>query len=157
MNYDQRMELLKNWFKSDMLVRFAMPKDLDPKTVAIDVIESINSNLPANADKNMMDHFCAGITRDVVRSARTRTLPSVKEFLDVTRKVAQSHGEPRTGPSPAAPSRYTIAAKNIRSGLPISDSFLKGESRKKLKEEEGITDLDLEPYDKYIHNTAHKQ
>ena len=157
MSYDQRADRLKAWFKEDMLVRFSMPKDLDPKTGALDVIDCINSNLPSHVEKDKMDNLLSAVTREIVQSARTRTLPSVKEFSDVVRKIAQSHGAPLTERSSPVADRYTATAKSIRLGLAISDSFLKSPSREILKEKEGITDLDLEPYDKYMHNTAHKQ
>ena len=48
MNYDERMQFLKDWFKSDIVSRFNMPRDLDPTIVAMDVIEAIT--LPSVRD-----------------------------------------------------------------------------------------------------------
>ena len=157
MNYDQRIAFLKEWFKTDILTRFNMPKDLDPKVVAMDLIEAINRNIPSNVTQELMSHLSASITKEVSQSARSRTLPPVKDFLDAAKKAAKSGVAPHTEPSRNLHDPYAMAAKRIRSGEPVSDTYLKGPSRKKLQQIEGITDLELEPYLKTLHNTAHKQ
>ena len=54
MNYDERMAYLKDWFKSDIITRFAMPRDLEPKMVAMDVIDTINANIPSGVNEQRM-------------------------------------------------------------------------------------------------------
>ena len=71
MNYDERMAYLKDWFKSDIITRFAMPRDLEPKMVAMDVIDTINANIPSGVDKQRMALFTATITKEATRNART--------------------------------------------------------------------------------------
>ena len=157
MNYDDRIAFLKEWFKADILTRFNMPKDLDPKVVAMDLIEAINRNIPNNINQELMSHLSASIAKEVAQSARSRTLPTVKDFLDAAKKAAKSGVEPHTEPARTSMDPYALAAQRIRSGAPVSDTYLKGPSRKKLQELQGVTDLELEPYLKTIHNTAHKQ
>lgn len=157
MNYEKRIAFLKEWFKSDVLTRFNMPRDLDPKVVAMDLIEAINSNLPSKVDEQLISEISQYVIKEVSQSARSRTLPPAKEFIDAIRKASQSRGAPRSVGSSNDFNPYAVAAKRIRSGEPVSETYLKGPSRKRLQETQGITDLDLEPYLKRLHNTAHKQ
>ena len=147
MNYDQRISLLKDWFAKDILTRFNMPRDLDPKIVAMDIIEAVNRNIPNQVDQQRMQHLVALTAKEVVQSATTRTVPSVKEFTNAIRKVSQSHGEPRVGPSKFVPDSYHITATRIRSREAVLGMFLTGVHRQKLINDFGITDADLEPYD----------
>jgi hypothetical protein len=94
-----------------------------------------------------MHHIVALTAKEVVQSATTRTVPSVKEFTNAIRKVSQSHGEPSVGPSKFVLDSYHLAATRIRSGDAVSDMFLSGVHREKLINDFGITDADLEPYD----------
>jgi len=155
LNYDQRISLLKDWFAKDILTRFNMPRDLDPKIVAMDIIEAVNRNIPNQVDQQRMHHIVASTAKEVVQSATTRTVPSVKEFTNAIRKVSQSHGERHTGPSKFVLDSYHLAATRIRSGDAVSDMFLSGVHREKLINDFGITDADLEPYD--LAMTAHTQ
>ena len=75
MNYDERIAFLKDWFKTDILTRFNMPKDLDPKVMAMDLIEAINRNIPNNINQELMSHLSASIAKEVAQSVRSRTLP----------------------------------------------------------------------------------
>ena len=45
MNYDQRIAIIKSWFKSDITTRFNMPRDLEPVVVALDAVEAVNSHI----------------------------------------------------------------------------------------------------------------
>jgi hypothetical protein len=84
MNYDQRINYLKNWFGSDILSRFNMPKELDQKIIAMDTIEAVNRNIPNGVDKERMGQLVASITKELAQSATSRTLPSIKAFVDAT-------------------------------------------------------------------------
>ena len=147
LNYDQRISLLKDWFGKEILTRFNMPRDLDPKIVAMDIIEAVNRNIPNNTDAQRMQHLVALTAKEVVQSATTRTVPSVKEFTNAIRKVSQSHGERHTAPVGTSFDPYHLAAKRIRSGEAVSDMYLGGVHREKLINDFGITEADLHPYD----------
>lgn len=157
MNYDERISHLKEWLKTDILTRFNMPRDLDPKIVAMDLIEAINRNLPSSTTPELMSHLLASIAKEVAQSARSRTLPPIKDFLDAARNASRSGVAPHTEPSHTSLDPYAMAAQRIRSGQAVSDTYLKGPSREKLKQKTGITDLELEPYDMMLHSAAHKQ
>ena len=150
MNYDERMAYLKDWFKSDIITRFAMPRDLEPKMVAMDVIDTINANIPSGVNEQRMALFTATITKEATRNARTRVLPTAKEFLEATKTATRSGVEARTAPSTYISDPFALTAKTVLSGGAISDTYLSGSFRDKLINEYGITDADLAPYDKYI-------
>lgn len=155
MDYNQRISLITNWFKSDMIVRFNMPKDIDPKVAALDVIEAINSNMPSHFDSERIGNFLASITKEVSRSAKSRTLPTPKDFVDAARASTQTQqisthsGLNETGDTDPV---KLIAAK-VRAGEPIGDGWLFGERRQKLLKL--VSESQLERYDLYI--AAHKQ
>ena len=157
MNYDERISFLKEWFKSDIARRFNMPRDLEPTVVAMDIIEAINRNLPSKITKERMSSLVAPIAKEVTQSAKTRTVPSVKEFMDAMSRVSKSHAEPRTDTSDTLPDSYQLNADRIRSGVPVAEMYLRGKHRKKLIEEHNITEEDLHPYDEWVANTAHTQ
>ena len=157
MNYEERMTILKEWFKTDMMSRFAMPRDLDPKVVAMDVIESINRNIPSGLNKQQMGSLVASITKEITQSARTRTLPSVKEFMDALKNTPETRSQPRTVQSTHQMDDYALSAQRIRQQSAVSDMYLRDPHRKKLIEEYNITYEDLAPYDKWLAMTAHKQ
>jgi len=67
-----------------------MPRDVDPKIAAMDVIEAINGNLPSPLTEERIGILLASITREVSRSAKSRTLPTAKEFVDAVKALTQS-------------------------------------------------------------------
>lgn len=157
MNYDQRINFLKEWFKTDILSRFNMPRDLDPKVVALDVIEAVNRNISSGKNHSQMSDLVASITKGVTQSARSRTLPPVKEFIDATRDSSGSDGAPASVASSYSWDPYAMNAARIRQGAAVADIYLHEPHRKKLIEEHGITEKDLEPYNIHIAQAAHKQ
>lgn len=157
MNYDQRISFLKEWFKTDMLSRFAMPRDLDPKIVAMDVIDTLNRNIPSPINKDQLTTIVASITREVTQTSRTRTLPSVKEFRDAIKNTPESRGAPRSVQSTFEMDDYQLAASRILQGGAVSDMYLRNPHRKKLIEKYNITDEDLEPYDRWLATAASMQ
>lgn len=155
MNYDQRISQITNWFRSDITIRFNMPRDVDAKVAAIDVIEAINANLPAALTKERIESLLALILKEASQSAKSRTLPTVKEFVDAVKALTQSG---QIASHSASRSQWDadplqIALKRIRAGEPVCDSWLKGIKREQLLRH--VNNGDLEPYDLYI--TAHTQ
>ena len=157
MNYDQRMSFLKQWFKTDIVSRFNMPRDLDPTIVAMDVIEAINRNLPNPITQERMSQLVASIAKEVTQSAKTRTLPSVKEFTDAIKIALRGDTSRATAPDHRVADPYATNAKRIAQGSAVSDMYLRDPHRKKLIKEYGLTEKDFEPYDKWFATTAHKQ
>lgn len=150
MNYDQRISFLKNWFGADILSRFNMPRDLDPKIIAGDTIEAVNSNIPNSIDKERMGQLVASITKELAQSATSRTLPSIKAFIDATRSASKKLREARTEAthSPVGLDTLKITEARIRAGEAISDTFLRGTMREILIAKTSITDADLAAYER---------
>lgn len=156
MNYNQRTDYILNWFRNDILTRFTPPTGADGKSVAHDIIEAVNSNIPANVSREQMDNILFSITKDIVQSARSRTVPIVKDFITSTRKSTQSLREAGSIASKGVWSLdpFEVAARRIRAGEAVSEAFLYGRQRDELMQRTGITRADLE---KYIEPAAHKQ
>jgi len=132
-----------------------MPRDVDPKIAAMDVIEAINGNLPSPITEERIGGLLASITREVARSAKSRTLPTAKEFVDAVRALTQS-GQIATHSASNDSWRIDpleITIKRIRAGDSICETWLKGPKREQLLRH--VNESDLRPYDVYI--AAHMQ
>ena len=155
MDYNQRISHISNWFKSDIIIRFNMPRDVDPKVAAMDVIEAINANLPSSISTEQIENLLASITKEVSRSAKSRTLPTIKEFIDAARASTQS----RQIATHSADSTswhidpLQLAIKRVRAGESLCESWLNGVKRKQLLQH--VTEDQLQKYDLYM--AAHKQ
>jgi hypothetical protein len=156
MTYDQRIAYLSNWFRAELAPRFNLPRDVDPKIAVSDLIEAINSLLPNQLTPEQIGNLLSSTTKEVARSAKSRTLPPIKDFTDALRGVLQA----RTVPLPTHPSQahvfdpLRLAIKRIQEGLPVGEHWLKGPMRQQLKSA-GITEDQMRPYDLYI--AAHTQ
>lgn len=155
MDYNQRVSFISNWFKSDIVIRFNMPRDVDARIAATDVIEAVNSNLPSPLTPERIGDFLASITKEVSRSAKSRTLPTVKEFIDAARASTQSR---QTAAHSASDTSRHIdplanAVKRVKAREPVCASWLSGARRKLILNH--VTDDDLKTYDLYM--AAHKQ
>jgi hypothetical protein len=156
MTYEQRIALVSHWFKTEIAVRFAMPNGIDPKMAAGDVIEGVNSQLPSSLTPERIGNLLSSVTKEVARSARTRTLPPTKDFVEATRATLQAHiaasAIPTTPSSDNAPEER--AARLIRAGKPVGEYWFRGAMRQQLRNQ-GITEEEMRPYDLYI--AAHTQ
>jgi len=155
LNYDERIAYIKAWFQSDITIRFNMPREVDPRVAAMDIIDAINSNLPSQLTTERIGTLLASITKEVSRSAKSRTLPIAKEFVDAVKALTQA-GQISTHSTPNDSWRtdpLTTAVKRVKAGESVCESWLKGEKRKRLLSH--VSESDLEPYDVYI--AAHKQ
>ena len=155
MNYDQRMAIISNWFKADIVPRFNMPRDVDARISASDVMEAVNSNIPSPTTPERMGNLLASITKEVARSAKSRTLPTIKEFVDAARISAQSH---QTASHSANSDSWRIdpleiTVKRVRAGEAICQSWLSGIRRTELLKH--VSEDQLRKYDLYI--AAHTQ
>lgn len=155
MNYDQRMAVISNWFKADIIPRFNMPRDVDARISATDVMEAVNSNIPSPTTPERMGNLLASITKEVARSAKSRTLPTIKEFIDAARISAQSH---QTASHSANSDGWRIdpleiTVKRVRAGEAICQSWLSGIRRTELLKH--VSEDQLQKYDLYI--AAHTQ
>jgi hypothetical protein len=163
MNYDQRISQIKHWFKEDIAKRFNMPRDLDPLVVATDAVEAVNSHIHSQFNEQQMSQVVAFITKDLVQSAKSRTLPTVREFGEAAMRASERvraslsamNPSPR-GTTPADPTLLITEAR-IKRGESIPDTYLRGTMRELLLEKTSITAKDLVPYEKSLAMTASMQ
>ena len=156
MNYEQRVEYIRNWFRNDMLTRFTPPTGADPKAVASDTIEAINNNIPSNIGQEQMGNILSSLTKDIVHSAKSRTLPIVKDFITSTRKSSQALREAGSigNSTEFSLDPYDVAARRIRAGQAVAEAFLSGRQKEELMHRTGINEGDIQ---KYLDPTAHTQ
>lgn len=132
-----------------------MPRDVDAKISAMDVIEAINGNLPSPLTQERIGNLLSSITKEVSRSAKSRTLPTPKEFVDAIKGLTQG-GQISTHSTSSDAwciDPLNIAIKRVRARESINESWLKGDKRKLLLRH--VDEKDLHLYDLYI--AAHKQ
>ena len=159
MKYDERINVIKKWFKESITTRFSLPSGIEPAIVFNDTVEAVNSQVPSSITLDKINIIIASVTKDISRSAKSRTLPIVKEFVDAT-KIASSRLSAATQGPPVTSydhDTYRLAEARIRKGERISELFLRGTMRERLLETTSITAKDLEPYEKYLAYAAHKQ
>lgn len=156
MNYDQRILHIKQWFKSSVLTRFTPPNGVDPLIVAVDTIEAINANIPADADSNLMNHYLESIIKETTRNAKSRTLPVIEKFTNAARGVSQrgSGVVLIDGPATRVDREYIITEGRVKRGESICDSYLSGHARQTLLMTTSVTQEDL---DKYLAPAARMQ
>ena len=156
MNYEERMTYIREWFRNDMLTRFTPPTGADPKAVASDTIEAVNSNIPSNTTKEQMNNILSSLTKDIVQSAKTRTLPIVKDFIASTRKCTQALREAQSGvfKDEWSLDPFDVAARRIRAGEPVGEAYLHGRQKAELMRRTGINEGDIQ---KYLDPTAYTQ
>lgn len=156
MNYEQRIEVIKDWFKADMLTRFTPPNGVDPKVVATDTIEAVNANLPSKLHPEQLRNILASITKDIARAARTRSLPVVRDFITAAVNASQSHRESHTEASQgiAMLDTFKIMERRVKAREPLGDMWLRGSLRQQLIARTTVTDEEL---DRYVDTTAHTQ
>lgn len=159
LNYDQRMSIIREWFKKDILTRFTPPQGVDPKVAADDAMEAVNSNLSSHLTKEPMDWILSQVARELTRNARARSLPLTKDFVSATRMASEGHREAHTGATRSSGTLDTFKVNEgrVRRGEPISEQWLRGSMREMLLANTSLTEKDLAPYDKAIDNAAYTQ
>ena len=163
MNYEQRIAAIKAWFKSDITSRFNMPRDLEPIVVALDAVEAVNSRIFSTCNEQQLNQVVAIITKDLVQTAKSRTLPTVKEFADASSRASErvraALGGDNSPPRVVAPADISMAITEarIKRGDPIASSYLRGIMREALLQSTSITADDLIPYEKSLAMAARMQ
>lgn len=159
MTYEERIVIIKEWFVRDIATRFSTPSGIDPKIAASDTIEAVNSYIPTSVTPEAMGQLLASITKELARSARSRTLPTVRDFISAASDASQKRTAALTVTSePETMSPYLrVTVARIRAGEAISDTWLRGTMRAELLSTTDITEKDLEPYEKYLALAAYKQ
>lgn len=148
MNYEERMGIIRRWFKQTIQPRFSVPPGADPQMVVDDTCEAVNANIESMTTEADMLIILEHVRSNIVRTAKTRTIPVVKEFIDRTRNASKSLSDARTE---TTWKRYTldsdeIEARRIREGKPVSEMYLRGHSKERLMRKHGLTERDFAKY-----------
>lgn len=157
MTYEQRIAIITRWFRDDIAIRFNMPSNIDPKIAASDVIEAINSQIPSHLSAEQIGNLLASTAKEIARSARSRTLPPARDFVEATLQASSAFrvSTPTSATQPHQIDPLRLAAKKIKRGDAVGEDWIKGERRKQLLSNGLVTEADLHPYDLYI--AAYKQ
>jgi hypothetical protein len=156
MNYNQRITHIKQWFKSSVLTRFTPPNGVDPLIVAVDTIEAINANIPADADQRLVDHYLESIIKETTRNAKSRTLPVIEKFTTAAKGVSHRASDVLVidGPATRVDREYIVTEGRVKRGEAICDSYLSGHKRQTLLMTTSVEQKDL---DKYLAPAARMQ
>jgi hypothetical protein len=157
MNYDERIAHIKQWFKDDMLARFTPPTGVDPKIVATDTIEAINSNLPNKLSSETLGNLLSSMTKEIARTARSRTLPIVKDFITAAHNASQAlrEGPQSTNSNPFHIDPLKRQEARIKRREPIPEAYLYGNLRAQLLAHTTVTEAELDRYS--VASAAHTQ
>lgn len=157
MTYEQRIAIITRWFRDDIASRFNMPSGIDPKIAMNDVIEAINSQIPSHLNAEQIGNLLATTAKEIARSARSRTLPPARDFVEATLQASSAFRLPTPSPTSTPPQidPLRLAAGRIKRGEAVGEDWLKGNRRKALLSNGLVTEADLHPYDLYM--AAHTQ
>lgn len=148
MKYEDRIAIVRAWFKDEITKRYTMPSGLDATTVATDIIESINNNIPAQAEAVDFKIILEHTLKHVTRTTRTRTLPVVGMFLaGVAEGVKRIDVSTYVEPTEPVDTMVQLTAKRIKAGEAIGDMWLRGTLRAQLLNHTNITEDDLAKYE----------
>ncbi len=157
MTYEQRIAQITMWFRDEIATRFTMPNGVDPKVTVNDTVEAINAYIPSHLKPEQIGNLLASVTREVARSAKSRTLPTAKEFIDATKHSGMAYqlqqGTIQIDTNKIDPLK--LAAHRIKTKQPVAEDWLRGNRRELLIRHGNVTEEELRPYDLYI--AAHMQ
>ena len=146
MNFDQRMNAVKQWLRDDILPRFTAPTNIDKVTALQDVADAVNSNIPKIENMQQFQSHLDNVGRKVIQNARSRTLPVPKDFIDACREATKSRtvvsGPPKSGRS----CPYAITERRVKAREPIGDTWLSDIQLPDLLAKTNLTMEDMQPY-----------
>ena len=156
LNYTERMAYLTN-ATNQFLRGWKPPSHLDDagKMERIkDTADAINSLTPTSYGHESLNDRCEAIFSAVKRSYGGKEWPSVAFVYDTAKAIKPDSGE-STPVSSAAWDNGEIdddamAAKRIRAGEPVGDSYIVGAGAVRLISSHEITEDDLVPYRKSL-------
>jgi hypothetical protein len=149
MIFEQRMALVKAWMKEEIMPRFSPPSGLDASKLAMDIAEAVNSAVPNVTNEQHFKYLLEQVQKNILKSARTRVMPTVKEFSAACSKLAIPDEAKVNEGWKLCP--YTITEKQVRSDQPIAAYWLEEHRLAELLDNTNLTMEDMRKY------TAHMQ
>jgi len=151
--YEDRTKVIGAWL-TNVLRRYTPPSGMDDNTLREElnfIVEDVNKNIPTQFDALDISSVLTKTDGHVRATHGPRTWPSVKTFIESTKKAVDTHSRHIAIPSVTTNDVATdlqIIAKKIRNGDPIPDYVLVEDSpyRIVIMEETGITPQDFNKY-----------
>ena len=152
--YEDRTKVIGRWL-TNVLRRYTPPSGMDDDTLREELnfnVEDVNKNIPTQFDAIDISSVLIKTDGHVRATHGSRTWPSVKTFIECTKKAVDTYSRYIDIPSVTTDSVATdlqIIAKRIRNGDPIPDYILVEGSpyRVVIMEKTGIT---LQDFNKYL-------
>lgn len=146
MTFEQRMSMVKQWLKDEILPRFTAPTNVDRVRTLQDVADAVNANIPSVQNMDQFRTHLESVGRKVIQNAKSRTLPVPKDFIDACRETTKSRNE-NAGPAKSSRScPYKITEKRVRAGEAIADTWLSELQLEDLLANTSLTMEDMKPY-----------
>ena len=148
MNYTERTNTIGRWVQG-LLKRYEPPSKMDDDSLREEltfIVKDVNANIASHVKPEQLNSLLERVESKIRANHGARTWPTVKTFIDCTKKSATD--------VPVDPTEiyeidtYKIMEKRIRNGEPISESYLKnGIMRSNLLANTNITNQDLKKYE----------
>lgn len=152
MTFEQRMLVVKQWLKDEILPRFTAPTNVDKMRTLQDVADAVNANIPRVENPDQFKSHLDSVGRKVVQNAKSRTLPVPKDFIEACREATKSKAINNGVPKSVLMCPYSITEKRVKAGEAIGSTWLSELQLAKLFEKTSLTMEDMQPY-----IVAHKQ
>lgn len=146
MDYNKRTMLIGGWLRN-VLKRYRPPPEMDDDALRQElnfIVEDINSIVPAGINEGQFNLILEGTDKKVRMKQTSRTWPTIKAFTEAAKKsLPSSAGTTNTGPTLDP---LKIAAKRIKAGKEVGESYIFGRNRQLLLEQELVTEEELAHY-----------
>lgn len=151
MNFEIRTAMVKAWLRDQILPAFTPPSGVDKTKAVQDIADAVNNSLPRVENREHFAYYLEEVAKNVTRSARSRTLPVPKDFIEACRYATKSRALD-VGTSVWRLCPYKVNAQRIKNKEPVGDYWLEGRGQAELL---AHSDLTMEDFSAYP--AAHKQ
>jgi hypothetical protein len=146
MTFEQRMLVVKQWLKDEILPRFTAPTNVDKTRTLQDVVDAVNANIPRVENPDQFKSHLDSVGRKVVQNAKSRTLPVPKDFIDACREATKSKAISDGVPKSVRFCPFAITEKRVRAGEAIASTWLSELQLAQLFANTSLTMEDMQPY-----------
>ena len=147
MTYTDRTQIIGTWLQQ-ALRRYEAPLKMDQETRRKEltfIVQDVNSNIASHVHKEQLISMLDRIEAKIRGAHGSRSWPTIKTFIECTKKVSTDLPASSTETYSLDPLR--INEKRIRKGEPISELYLTNKKmRADLIEKTSITNEDLKNY-----------
>ena len=150
MEYEQRMSVIRDWV-GELVTRYERPSHLQHEKAAAelrDMAEDLNSEIPAGQNREQLNGILERTARQIRKRHRTRSWPTINLVVSAAKdslpaNLSTAAVKPETL---RADRSQQIAARRIKAGEAVSETWLVGRDSETLLAEGLVTLDDLAPY-----------